>query len=332
MQSFPFTRLILVAALTMPVFANAAQRTFVSTSGNDANAASNCSSTAPCRGFAAALTVTDAGGEIIVLGSGGYGPVAINKSASIIAPEGVYAGISVFSGNGVTVSGAGVEVTLRGLNINGLGGVNGIAMSSGASLTVERCTVSNMSEDGLLVAAAAKVRVRDSIFADNGQQGATIGGAAKALVTGSQFYRNTSVGLLAQASGVGQETAVEVSDSHAHSNGAAGFQAQGMSSGSARLDLINSTSTVNASSGAVAFASGGSARTSVTGALLAGNAYAGVLSTGAGATLVASGNAITRNTTGLVQSASGVLETDGSNVVRENPTATAGSITSFAKI
>jgi hypothetical protein len=35
---------------------------------------------------------------MIVLDSAGYGPFAINKSISIIASPGAYAGISVFSG------------------------------------------------------------------------------------------------------------------------------------------------------------------------------------------------------------------------------------------
>ncbi len=64
---FLLSFLVLLGALP----AYAAQRTFVSTSGSDANTASNCTSTAPCRGFTAALTVTDAGGEIVVLTSGG---------------------------------------------------------------------------------------------------------------------------------------------------------------------------------------------------------------------------------------------------------------------
>ncbi len=83
--------LVLVVAAS----ANAAQRTFVSTAGFDTN---DCSLTAPCRGFAKALTVTDVGGEIVVLDSGGYGAVAIGQPVSIIAPSGVYAGISVFAG------------------------------------------------------------------------------------------------------------------------------------------------------------------------------------------------------------------------------------------
>ena len=52
-----------------------AQRTFVSTSGNDANTGANCSLVAPCRSFASAMSVTATDGEIVVLDSGGYGPV-----------------------------------------------------------------------------------------------------------------------------------------------------------------------------------------------------------------------------------------------------------------
>src|SRR5512138_668523 len=73
----------------------AAQRTFVSTSGVNNPA---CSLAAPCRDFAAAIAATSVNGEVIVLDSGGYGPVTITQSASIIAPPGVYAGISVSAG------------------------------------------------------------------------------------------------------------------------------------------------------------------------------------------------------------------------------------------
>src|SRR4029450_6331613 len=70
---------VLVASL--PV--SAAQRTFVSGSGVDSNP---CTLTLPCRSFAAAITQTSIGGEVIVLDSAGYGPVAITQSVSIIAP------------------------------------------------------------------------------------------------------------------------------------------------------------------------------------------------------------------------------------------------------
>src|SRR6266446_6592240 len=88
----PLFTITLLAAL--PAFG--APRTFVSGLGNDANPGTL---TSPKRSFASALTVTDAGGEIIVLDSAGYGPVTINKSVSIISPTGVYAGITVPSGS-----------------------------------------------------------------------------------------------------------------------------------------------------------------------------------------------------------------------------------------
>src|SRR5437870_11556491 len=76
-----------------------AQRTFVSAAtGNDANP---CTRTAPCRNFAAAIAQTASGGEVVVLDSGGYGTVTINQAVSLIAPSGVYAGITVFSGAGI---------------------------------------------------------------------------------------------------------------------------------------------------------------------------------------------------------------------------------------
>ena len=125
-----------VAAIT-------AQRTFVSGSGVDNP---DCSIVRPCRGFAAALTATTAGGEIIVLDSGGYGRLTITKSISIIAPPGIYAGVSVAAGfDGVTVNAPGATVVLRGLSINGLGGSgNGILVQQAGRIRIEGCVVSNM--------------------------------------------------------------------------------------------------------------------------------------------------------------------------------------------
>ena len=79
-----------------------------------------------------------------MLDSAGYGPVVINKSVSIISPPGVYAGITVFSGDGVVVAGGGIKVVLRGLSINGQGGNRGIFYTLATELVVERCAISNM--------------------------------------------------------------------------------------------------------------------------------------------------------------------------------------------
>ena len=73
-------------ALAFSVSAQAAaSRTFVSTIGNDANTSANCSPAAPCRTFGAALSVTNPGGEVVVLTSGGYGPATISQPVVITA-------------------------------------------------------------------------------------------------------------------------------------------------------------------------------------------------------------------------------------------------------
>src|SRR5258708_16913984 len=78
-----------------------AQRTFVASYGNDANA---CSLALPCRSFGAAITQTSPNGEIIVIDTAGYGSVTVTKSVSIIAPAGGLSGINLGRGaDGLTV-------------------------------------------------------------------------------------------------------------------------------------------------------------------------------------------------------------------------------------
>ena len=96
-----FSRSIAIGSLLLAVSFDAravgVQRTFVAANGSDAHP---CSLAQPCRSFAAAIANTDPNGEIIVFDSAGYGVVAITKSVTIAAPPGVYAGITVFSGDG----------------------------------------------------------------------------------------------------------------------------------------------------------------------------------------------------------------------------------------
>jgi hypothetical protein len=135
------------AALTVGVAASAApSTTYVATYGSDAN---SCSLALPCRSFSGAIVQTSDGGQIVVLDSGGYGPVQIDKSVSIIAPEGVYAGISVFTGVGVTIT-VPAEVRLVGLNIVGFGslGEAGVHVAAGGPVSIERSTISGFGGGG----------------------------------------------------------------------------------------------------------------------------------------------------------------------------------------
>jgi hypothetical protein len=150
MRAFHFLAAAKIAALpaSLPAAATS-QRTFVASNGIDANP---CSLSQPCRTFARALTQTNAGGEIVVLDSAGYGPVTIAKAVSIVAAPGAHAGITAFSGDAITVNAPDGTVVLRGLSITGQGATNGIhyiettsSSFGGQSLLVEDCTIQGMA-------------------------------------------------------------------------------------------------------------------------------------------------------------------------------------------
>jgi len=318
----------MLSASLLPFGARAVTRTYVSTLGNDANTASNCSSSAPCRGINAALTVTDSGGEIILLTSGGYGTTTINKSVSITAPEGVYGGISVLSGDGITIATPAIEVVLRGLTINGQGGTNGVVISSNSSLVVENCTVSNFpGGTGIDASASARLRVLDSVLIKN-STGIKISDGARALVTGTRLLDSGGDGLLVMASGASAVASAEVVRTEAV-GGYAGFEAYGTSGGYATLYVKDSSTTKN-TIGVAATSSGGTAKLGLNDSLIANNS-SGVYATGSGAKIIASGNRVLGNATGLHQSSSSVLESPGDNSVRENTVNSSGTITSFFK-
>ena len=175
-----------------------AQRTFVASYGLATNTAFNCSIAKPCRAFSEATGVTNTAGEVIVMDSAGYGPATITQSVSIIAPPGVYAGISVFTGSGIVIDGAAVTVHLRGLTINGQGGAlnDGIGFFNGAALVVEDCEVANMTTGIDASAPGSTVSVKNTSLHDNGSEGFKANGSVVATLDGVTTQRNQT-GLLA---------------------------------------------------------------------------------------------------------------------------------------
>lgn len=199
--------IIALLLLVLAASVHAAQRTFVSTGGGDANTAASCSLVSPCRSFGAALTVTDPNGEIIVLDSGGYGRVTIDRSVAITAPVGVYAGISVFSGEiGIDINTAGIKVALRGLTINGQGGGRGINALAADELHIEGCVVSNLVGTGIGLDTkdpAAQpgntmvVTIKDTIVRSNGLDGIYVRGDVLAQLDTVRIDSNGGSGILA---------------------------------------------------------------------------------------------------------------------------------------
>jgi len=244
MNNTPMRILAFAALLTIcaPAFAMAL-RTFVASYGNDANA---CTLLAPCRGFTAAVAQTNFGGEVIVLDSAGYGPVVITQTVSIIAPSGVFAGITVTlpSLDGVTVNGLGTVVTLRGLTISGQGASNhsGVHFAQGSKLTVEDCEISGFAIDGIHVDAPnSRVVVRNTVLRANTFTGFSTDGAINATLDGVRSDDNGINGVLAT-----NGSRVTVTNSVLTNNGVAAVFAN--ASGGTTTDVMVSHTTIAGSS------------------------------------------------------------------------------------
>ena len=190
LKTHVFGCILLLGASALP----AAQRTFVSAgAGSDLNA---CTRSAPCRSFGAALAVTDPGGEVLALDSGGYGSFAVAQSARIEAPAGIAAAITVFSGSGLVFSGGVDDVLIvRGLRLNGLGGINGVHFASGESVHLDRVSVAGFSGTGTIASDGGFLSVDRSSFVGNAK-GVQVGNGSVAttmVVRRTRFYGHGNI-------------------------------------------------------------------------------------------------------------------------------------------
>jgi hypothetical protein len=144
----------------------------VSGVGDDANP---CSRTAPCKTFAGAISKTANGGEINCLDPGGFGGVTITKSLTIKChyTEG---GVLVSGTNAIVINAAATDkVTLRGLDINGIGtgaftSLSGIKVLSARSVHIIDSEIYRF-QSGITIAptsATTAVIVKDSHIHNNG--------------------------------------------------------------------------------------------------------------------------------------------------------------------
>src|SRR5438093_3897309 len=115
--SMRFAAMVVLLSVVFSTFGFAQNnRSAVSLTGSDTAA---CTVPDPCRTFTAALAKTNAGGEVIVLSSAGYGPFTVSQSVSIVSPAAMYAALAPTSGDAITVDADNAIVVLRGLTLNG---------------------------------------------------------------------------------------------------------------------------------------------------------------------------------------------------------------------
>jgi hypothetical protein len=173
-------------ALAIPASASAqATRTWVSGVGDDANP---CSRTAPCKTFAGAISKTAAGGEINCLDPGGFGGVTITKSLTIKCQY-TEGGVLVAGTNAIVINAAATDkVTLRGLDINGIGPGTG----------------ANTSLVGVKVLSAARVAILDSeIYQFQDGIDVNPSSANTRVVVSRSHIHNNGVGVITAPGGSG---------------------------------------------------------------------------------------------------------------------------------
>jgi len=291
------------------------QRTFVSTSGSDANP---CTRAEPCRNFAAAITNTLEGGEVIALDSGGYGTFSLSKALTVAGAPGAHVAISVFANNGIVVAaGSGDTVVLRNLYLSGLGGSFGIVYAGGDALHVEGVDVTGFTSDGLLANGTGRLFIDDSRFRNNDAAGVRVDTAITIAIEDTHADRNGTSGFLFQGGATGN-----VRHSTADRNTLNGFLVTG-----AGVDVDESRADGNASYGVRLSGTGSVANlTRVT--LSHNGSGLGVLTDTSTARI--GDSAVTGNATGLLRSL-GTLESYGDNLVRGNTTNISGTIAAVSK-
>lgn len=299
-----------------------AQRTFVSVAGNDQSTASLCGVTTPCRSFSAAQTVTTAGGEIVVLASGGYGAINITKALSIIAPAGVYGGITQSgAGSAITVNAGSTDtVILKGLTLNGLNGANsGINFNSGAALHVEGCTISNFgsggNDAGIQFDAPGQLFVNDTTLRD-GYTGILLFGNVGQIIASIDHCRTERFAQFGVVADFNVQASVR--DSVSTSNGV-GFQARS----GAKMTVSNSAATDNQFQG---FNVSDFGDMSVESCVAKGNGDYGMGSTNNGVIRVSNSVSI-GNAIGFKRFNSSTFKTRGNNTVRGNTTDVSNTLT-----
>jgi hypothetical protein len=278
-------------------------RSFVSGHGLDSNA---CTLTAPCRTFAVAYTHTNAGGEIDVLDTAGYGPLTIGKAISVVNDGAVASVLVPSGGTGITIAaGASDAVSLRGLTIEGAGvGVVGIAFNTGGSLTVESSFIRHCSEDGIdfVPSASSKLVVSNTLVADNG-----------------------NIGILVEPTGSGSGSVIAVlSQVEANNNGKAGIWVEGWTStGTVNVTIADSVAANNVRYGIIC-ESGHNAPNAVmvlrSVAASNGNGVsgAGIAAFDTGTIILIGESALTSNTSGWIASGGGIVRSYGDNKIDLN--------------
>jgi hypothetical protein len=311
MQSVSLLRRIALASVLavaiLPAHAVGLFRAYLASDGLDSNP---CTVNAPCRLLPAALTAVTDGGEIWMLDSANYNTatVLVTKSVTVLAVPGAVGSVVATGGPAIQSSTPGIRIALRNLVIvplPGTGGNNAVVAFDVASLALEDCVVTGHLGHGLYVNGTVALRVTRGIFRDNVNSGIFMTGGTVAAISGVQVLNNGASGIVVYANSATPTTA-SISDAVISGNGSSGVEIQMFNSGNKGRAFITRSTISDHATGAGVAAS----------ALPSGTAVLTV-----GYSMIA-GNSIAFSQNGLA-----VVESLGNNVVRQNATFSAGTLT-----
>lgn len=279
--------------VSTPAFGQAT-RTWVSSSGSDANP---CSRSAPCQTFAGAYNKTAANGEINVVDAGGFGSVTIAKNITIDG-LGPMSSILAVNTNGITINGPGIVVNLRNLTINGAHSTigNGIRIVDAAAVNIDNVVIENIGGTGTngrgvaieTTAANVRVDIQNSRFAN---------------VTNFGVHSNPTSG----------NVILGIDDSSFVRGGTTAIQLRQLTN--ATIDEVTVT---GHNPGAAVTAELSTVNAHISNSVFTDNAFGVFSGNGGSPTTRISGTVITRSGTAALQVSGGLIISYGNNPIRGN--------------
>lgn len=288
--------------------------TWVSSTGTDNTTCGNPAT--PCATFQGAYSNTATSGEITCLGSGNFGGVEISRSITINCEYAIGSTLQLNAGQNFLITGLGVTVVLRGLDIDALadlgqsGNCNSMITFTGSGvLHIQKVKInhnSNCDGVGFVPSGTASLTVSDSDITDNGTSGVVSG-----------------IYIQPQSSGV--QVNVAITRTQVQSN-YFGIVADGTLGGIIRGTISDSVVSGNVNNGITVSSTGSNVVLLVDQTKVSGNNY-GLVASGSNAGMLVSNSTVANNATGLFTSGGGVLYSYGNNRVNANTT-TDGAFTS----
>src|SRR6185295_17449643 len=139
--------------------------------------------------------------------------------------------------------------------INGLAGsVKGVAITAGATVTIENCVISNFQNGVSLSNSSGRLRISDSVVRGNSEDGIYVENGGRADVYRTKVSGNALVGMHVNGDIATTTSRLMVSDSEATGNGIYGFLADvgAGGTGNARMSITRSTASFSGTSGIAA--------------------------------------------------------------------------------